>query len=101
MINSKAMLLKRLKENKDNLIFETILHQVMPKLEGIKRKVGKVQTNAFSLLTDKEGEIIDSWVYPYCEHIQVKNNVLTYLSNDGVPSVEIKIIEENQKGDQL
>lgn len=38
MINSKYMLHKKLKENKDKLIFETIYNEVKPEYVGTKRK---------------------------------------------------------------
>ena len=54
MINSKNMLKRKLKENKNNLTFETIYNEHKPELVGIKRKVNIVQSNAFTLLTKKE-----------------------------------------------
>lgn len=94
MINSKNMLKKKLRENKDNLIFETIYNEHKPQLEGIKRKANIIQSNAFTLLTKKEnGEIVDSWIYFDSATVQVKNNILMYLYNDK-PFIKIKIIEE-------
>lgn len=94
MINSKNMLKKRLKENKDSLIFETIYNESKPELVGIKRKVNIVQSNAFTLLTNKDGKIIDSWVYFDSKTVQVKNNILMYLYNNRA-FIKIKIIEIN------
>lgn len=94
MINSKNMLKKKLKENRNSLIFETIYNEHKPELIGIKRKVNIVQSNAFTLLTEKDGKIIDSWVYFDSKTVQVKNNILMYLYNDK-PFIKIKIIEEN------
>ena len=93
MVNSKNMLKRKLRENKENLIFETIYNEHKPELVGTRRKVSKVQSNAFSLLTKKEnGEIIDSWTYFNSSTVQVKNNVLMYIFKDK-PFIKIKIIE--------
>lgn len=95
MINSKNMLKRKLKEDKNKLTFETIYNEHRPQLVGIKRTVNKVQSNAFTLLTKKEsGEIIDSWIYFDSTSVQVKNNILMYLYNN-IPYIKIKIIEEN------
>lgn len=93
MVNSKNMLKRKLRENKEKLIFETIYNEHKPELVGTRRKVNKVQSNAFSLLTKKEnGEIIDSWTYFNSSTVQVKNNVLMYIFKDK-PFIKIKIIE--------
>ena len=93
MVNSKNMLKRKLRENKENLIFETIYNEHKPELVGTRRKVNKVQSNAFSLLTKKEnGETIDSWTYFNSSTVQVKNNVLMYIFKDK-PFIKIKIIE--------
>lgn len=95
MINSKNMLKRKLKEYKEKLTFETIYNEHKPQLVGTKRKVNKVQSNAFTLLTKKEnGAIVDSWIYFDSVSVQVKNNILMYLYND-VPYIKIKILEEN------
>ena len=95
MIKKKNMLKRKLKENKEGLIFETIYNEHKPELVGTKRKVNKVQTNAFTLLTQKEnGEIADSWTYFDSKLVQVKNNILMYIFN-GKAFIKIKIIEEN------
>ena len=92
MINNISQLQKRLKENKDSLIFETILNVNVPQAEGTKRKAGIVQTNAFTLLTKHYGRIIDSWIrYEY--GWQVKNNLLLFFDTNGKLMVKIKIIE--------
>ena len=54
MINSKNMLKRKLKENKNKLIFETIYNQCKPQLVGVRRKANIIQSNAFTLLTEKE-----------------------------------------------
>lgn len=93
MIKNKNQLKIALKERKDNLLFETIMNLHKPELVGTKRKANKVQTNAFTLLTKKEnGEIIDSWVY-YSDTVQVKDNIMSYLDNQGKPFIQIKILE--------
>ena len=95
MINSKNMLKRKLKENKEKLTFETIYNEHKPELVGTKRKVNKVQSNAFTLLTKKEnGEIVDSWTYFDSKLVQVKDNILMYIYN-GKAFIKIKIIEEN------
>ena len=93
MINSKYMLHKKLKENKDRLIFETVYNEVKPEFVGTKRKANIVQSNAFTLLTDKDGKIVDSWTYLDSKQSQVKNNILMYMNNDRA-FIKIKIIEE-------
>lgn len=93
MIKNRNQLKIRLKENKESLIFETIRNDVKPERVGTKRKVGKVQTNAFTLLTEKEnGEIIDSWTY-YNDNIQIKDNIISYLDMQGNAFIQIKILE--------
>lgn len=59
MINSKNMLKRKLKEDKNKLTFETIYNEHRPQLVGIKRKANKIQSNAFTLLTKKKVE--KSW----------------------------------------
>lgn len=93
MIKNKNQLKKKLKENKENLIFETIMNIHKPQLVGTKRKANKVQTNAFTLLTTKEnGEVVDSWVY-YTDTVKVADNIISYLDNEGKPFIQIKILE--------
>ena len=93
MIKNKNQLKIRLKENKESLLFETIRNDVKPERIGTQRKVGKVQTNAFTLLTEKEnGEIVDSWTY-YNDNIKIENNIISYLDNMGNPFIQIKILE--------
>ena len=95
MINSKNMLKRKLKEDKNKLTFENIYNEHRPQLVGIKRKANKIQSNAFTLLTKKEsGEIVDSWVYFDSTSVQVKDNILMYIYN-GKAFIKIKIIEEN------
>ncbi len=94
MINSKNMLKRKLKEDKNKLTFETVYNQCKPQAIGIKRKANIIQSNAFTLLTEKDGKIIDSWVYFDSKTVQVKNNMLLYLQNEK-PFIKIKIIEEN------
>lgn len=57
MINSKNMLKRKLKESKQNLTFVTIYNEHKPEFVGIKRKANKVQTNAFTLLTEQERKV--------------------------------------------
>ncbi len=93
MIKNKNQLKIRLKENKESLVFETILNRYKPELVGTKRTANKVQTNAFTLLTTKEnGKVVDSWIY-YNDNIKIKDNVMSYLDNDGNPFIQIKILE--------
>lgn len=93
MIKNKNQLKIRLKENKESLLFETIRNDVKPERIGTQRKVGKVQTNAFTLLTENQkGKFFDSWTW-YNDNIKIENNVISYLDNKGNPFVQIKIIE--------
>lgn len=93
MIKNKNQLKIRLKENKESLLFETIMNKHKPQLIGLQRKANKVQTNAFTLLTTKEnGEIVDSWIY-YNNNIQIKDNIISYLDVQGNPFIQIQIIE--------
>lgn len=93
MIKNKNQLKKKLKENKENLIFETIMNIHKPQLVGTKRKANKVQTNAFTLLTTKDnGEVVDSWIY-YTDTVKVADNIISYLDNEGKPFIQIKILE--------
>lgn len=93
MIKSKNQLKIRLKENKESLIFETIMNIHKPSSVGTKRRANIVQTNAFTLLTTKDtGEIVDSWIY-YNDNVQVKDNIMSYLDENGKPFIQIKILE--------
>ena len=93
MIKNKNQLKIRLKENKESLLFETIRNDVKPERIGTQRKVGKVQTNAFSLLTTKDnGEIINSWTW-YNDNVKIENNIISYLDQNGNPFIQIKILE--------
>ena len=93
MIKNRNQLKIRLKENKESLIFETIMNKHKPQLVGTQRKANKVQTNAFTLLTTKEnGEIVDSWIY-YNNNIQIKDNIISYLDVQGNAFIQIQIIE--------
>jgi len=93
MIKNRNQLKIRLKENKESLIFETIMNKHKPQLVGTQRKANKVQTNAFTLLTTKEnGEIVDSWTY-YNDNVQIKDNIISYLDNMGNPFIQIRILE--------
>ncbi len=93
MIKNRNQLKIRLKENKESLIFETIMNKHKPQLVGTQRKANKVQTNAFTLLTTKEnGEVVDSWIY-YNDSVQIKDNIMSYLDNMGNPFIQIKILE--------
>lgn len=96
MINSKNELKRRLKENKDNLVFETIMNKDFPQMVGTKRKANKVQTNGFSLLTEQEEKTVDSWTW-YNKNIQIKNNIINYLDTNGNAMIQIKIIEIDQE----
>lgn len=93
MIKNKNQLKIRLKENKESLIFETIMNKHKPELVGTKRKANIVQTNAFTLLTTKnDGEVVDSWIY-YSDTVQVKDNIMSYLDIQGNPFIQIRILE--------
>lgn len=93
MIKNRNQLKIRLKENKESLIFETIMNKHKPQLVGTQRKANKVQTNAFTLLTTKEnGEVVDSWIY-YNDSVQIKDNIMSYLDNMGNPFIQIRILE--------
>lgn len=93
MIKNKNQLKIALKERKESLLFETIRNDVKPERVGIKRKANKVQTNAFTLLTEKEnGEIVDSWTY-YNDNIKIENNIISYLDNKGNTFIQIRILE--------
>ena len=93
MIKNKNQLKIALKERKDSLVFETIRNDVKPERIGTRRKVNKVQTNAFTLLTKKgNGEIVDSWTY-YNDNVKIENNIISYLDNKGNPFIQIRILE--------
>lgn len=50
-------------------------------MEGIERKPGnKVQTNAFTIETPKNGGVVDSWVY--LNEIEVNNGEIKYKNFD-------------------
>lgn len=93
MIRNKNQLKIKLREDKESLIFETIMNKHKPNLVGTRRKANIVQTNAFTLLTTKEnGEVVDSWIY-YNGNVQVKDNIMSYLDTNGIPFIQIKILE--------
>ena len=91
MIKNKNQLKKALKEKKETLLFVTLKNSNKPELEGKERKANIVQTNAFTLLTPKGGELVDSWVY--YKDIKVNDNIISYLDEHNDPIIEIKIIE--------
>lgn len=92
MINSKNKLKEILKSNKNGLVFETIMNIHKPQSVGIQRKANIVQSNAFTLLTEKDGQIIDSWIY-LDSSIKVKNNIISYLDVNDRPFIQIRILE--------
>lgn len=65
-INSMNELKKELKNNRDNVFFKTIVNESYPHKVGENRQVGDsgtVQSNAFTLLTDRGDKIVNSWLY--------------------------------------
>jgi hypothetical protein len=92
MIKNKTELIKRLKENKESLLFETVNNHLNYQV-GKKRQVGTVRSNAFTLLTDKNGDgiLINSWIY--FNHINVLNNLISYKNG---PGIDILIIESEE-----
>lgn len=92
MIKNKNQLKNRLKEDKDSLVFITLKNPNFPEMVGKARKVNKVQSNAFTLLTYKEnGETEDSYIW--YNQIKVKDNIISYLDEKGNPFIEINIVE--------
>lgn len=90
MIANKNQLIKALKE-KRNLSFTTIRNNEKDGyMVGVKRKPGTiVQTNAFTIATQKNGEFINSWIY--LNEIEVKNGIIKYKKFD----IEIAVMEES------
>lgn len=99
MINNKNQLKKALKENKENLIFLTTFNEHKPEHEGIKRKAAKIQSNAFTLATEKDGVIIDSWIY--LNDIEVQDNqikIYAYIPQDYLYKYNVdELIPLNEK----
>lgn len=92
MIQNKNQLKNRLKQDKDSLVFITLKNPHFPESIGKPRKANKIQNNAFTLLTkNQDGEFKDSWIW--YNQIRVKDNVIIYLDNKGMPEVEISIVE--------
>lgn len=77
MINSKKGLLKRLQEDKNSLKFRTI-YNWNGKNVGDVREVKTVQTNAFTLLSERDGNMVESWIYPFNKDVEVSNNHIYY-----------------------
>lgn len=77
MIKSKRSLMKTLQDNKNSLEFKT-LYNWCGKNVGDVRQVETVQSNAFTLLSSRNGRIVESWIYPYEKDVEVKNNHIYY-----------------------
>lgn len=59
--------------------------------EGYRRKVGKVQTNAITLIGEREGRPINSWLYwPKASDFQGVGNEFTIMK-DGQPFMKYRI----------
>mgnify|MGYP007056197605 CR=1 FL=1 len=73
----KRGLMKKLASDKTSLEFKT-LYNWCGKNVGETREVVTVQTNAFTLLSSRNGREVESWIYPYEKDIEVKNNHIYY-----------------------
>lgn len=65
-INSMSELKKELKNNRIGVFFKTIENENWAQQVGKIRQVGEngiVQSNAFTLTTDRGDKIVDSWLY--------------------------------------
>ena len=77
MINSKRGLMRKLASDKTSLEFKT-LYNWCGKNVGETREVVTVQTNAFTLLSSRNGREVESWIYPYELDVEVKDNHIYY-----------------------
>ena len=77
MIKSKRGLMRKLASDKTSLEFKT-LYNWCGKNVGETREVVTVQTNAFTLLSSRNGREVESWIYPYEKDIEVINNHIYY-----------------------
>ena len=76
-INSMNELKTELKNNRDNVFFTTIVNETWLKQVGKTRQVGEsgaVQSNAFTLRTDRGDIVVDSWLY--FNDYTLKNGIL-------------------------
>ena len=96
MINSKAELMRALKEGRIRA-FKTIKNDCSGKWIGIERKAGsKIQTNAFTILSPKDnGEMV--LAYTWLEDINVSNNLITFKKAEKIGEIIIEIIEEEKQ----
>lgn len=95
MVTSKNQLITILKKDKNLLQFKTIKNTVKCNYQdGIIRNVGIVQSNAFTLLTDKngDGKLINSWIY--LNDIEVISGIIKYKNFN----IELEIQEVNREG---
>jgi len=87
MINSKNALIKALK-NGTVKGFKTIVNEHRPELAGTIRKQGTItQTNAFTIEREKDGKIVDSWIW--LNDIDISNNIIVYKQLN----IKIEILE--------
>lgn len=99
MINSKRALMRKLQADKNSLEFMTISN-IYGKNIGELRQVGKhVQTNAFTLLSNREGKMVESWLYIFDKDVEVKNNHIYYYKHNEEHAknnieIDIEIIEK-------
>lgn len=77
MINSKRGLIKKLQEDKTCLEFRTLYNWCGKNVNEI-RQVGNVQTNAFTLLSNRDNKMVESWIYPFNKDIEIENNHIYY-----------------------
>lgn len=97
-INSMNELKKELKNNRDNVYFKTIVNDTWLKQVGKTRQVGDtgtVQSNAFTLSTDRGDIVVDSWLY--FNDYTLKNGVLEAKDTSfGMVKIEVYKIEKGK-----
>jgi|GEM_PF-3720403 len=83
LINSKRTLIEKLRSEPEKLKFKTIRNTSKPDYEGMIREVGHAQSNAFTLKTEIDGKIKESWIH-FDKSIKVNKGKLSmYLIMKG------------------
>ena len=90
-INSMNELKTELKNNRGNVFFTTIVNETWLKQVGKTRQVGDtgtVQSNAFTLRTDRGDIVVDSWLY--FNDYTLKNGILEVKDKSfGMVKIEV------------
>ena len=96
-INSISELKKELKNNRIGVFFKTIINESWAQQVGKIRQVGEsgtVQSNAFTLCTDRGDKIVNSWLY--FNDYTLKNGILE-AKNTSFGNVKMEVYKLGEK----